>query len=48
MELEYWAHFYFDNPPKEEAEDDDFDLEAELRDADELAASNDPNDWEEI
>jgi hypothetical protein len=50
METEFWAHHYFDNPAKEESEDDDFDLEAELRDADSVAAvaSTNPNDWEDI
>jgi hypothetical protein len=48
METEYWAHHYYENPAKEESEDDDFSLEAELRDADAIAASSDPNDWEDI
>jgi hypothetical protein len=48
MSADYWAHFYYENPAKEEAEDDDFDLEAELRDANAIVARPDPNDWEEI
>jgi hypothetical protein len=47
IETDYWAHHYADNPAKEEAEDDDFSLEAELADADQVALS-DPNDWEVI
>jgi hypothetical protein len=47
IETDYWAHYYADNPAKEEAEDDDFNLEAELADADQVALS-DPNDWEVI
>ncbi|MEX3764462.1 hypothetical protein [Paraburkholderia phenoliruptrix] len=51
MQTDFWAHHYFDNPPKDEAEDDDFDLAAELADADRLAAQEqqgDPNDWEDV
>jgi hypothetical protein len=48
METEYWAHHYFENPAKEESEDDDFNLEDELRDADAIASRRDPNDWEDI
>lgn len=52
MQTDFWAHHYFDNPPKDEVEDDDFDLQAELEDANRLAAleqqRNDPNDWEDV
>lgn len=48
METEYWAYHYFENPSQEESEDDDFNLEAELRDADAIAARVPPNDWEDI
>lgn len=48
IETDYWAHFYVDNPAKEESEDDDFDLDAELRDAANLAAAAEANDFETI
>lgn len=41
IETEYWAHYYRENPPGKEVEDDDFDLEAEI------AAMNE-DDWEEV
>ena len=41
IESEYWAHYYHENAGKEEVEDDDFDLEAEI------ARMND-DDWEEV
>ena len=40
IETDFWAHRYFDDPPKDEVVDDDFDLEA-LRNAD-------PDEWEEL
>lgn len=43
METDFWAHHYFNNPVKDEVEDADFDLEAELRRLEE-----NPDDWEVI
>ena len=51
---DYWAHQYFDNPPKDEICDDDFDLQAEIdqinRQAEAAAAAGaDKNDeWEPV
>lgn len=41
MEDEYWAHHYNERPPGEEAEDEDFDVEAEI-------AATSQDDWEEV
>lgn len=41
IEAEYWAHHYREQAGKEEIEDEDFDLEAEI------ARMND-DDWEEV
>lgn len=43
MAADYWAHQYSDNPPKDEVEDEDFDLEAELKRIEE-----NPDEWEVI
>jgi hypothetical protein len=48
IETDYWAHYYANNPAKEELEDDDFDLEAELRDAEQQSGGDDPDDWETV
>jgi hypothetical protein len=48
IETDYWAHYYAENPAKEESEDDDFDLDAELAQVNAEAAMTDPNDWETI
>lgn len=42
IEAEYWAHTYFDKPPGEEIEDDDFDLEQVMR---EMEEDDDPDDF---
>jgi hypothetical protein len=41
IETEFWAHYYKENSPDKEVEDDEFDVEAEI------AAMND-DDWEEV
>lgn len=41
IETEYWAHFYHENDGKDEVEDEDFDLEAEI-------ARMNSEDWEEV
>lgn len=44
MLTDYWAHYYFDNPKaKDEIEDDEFDLEAELAKLEE-----NPDEWETL
>lgn len=44
METDYWAHTFFENPKAaEEVEDDEFDMEAELR-----RLENNPDDWEAL
>ena len=43
IETEYWACHYLANPDKDEVEDTDFDLEAELQRIEE-----NPDDWEVI
>lgn len=54
LRAEWWAHYYAENGAEEEFEDDDFDLEEELRkideeaEADEALAGNDPDDFEEV
>lgn len=51
---EWWAHYYADNGAEEEFEDEDFDLEEELRkieeeaEAEEALTGHDPDDFEEI
>ena len=50
---DYWAHQYYENPPKDEISDDDFDLQAELdkinREAERAAGAASPTDeWEEV
>lgn len=41
IETEYWAHYYRENAGKDIAEDDDFDLDAEI-------ARMNEQDWEEV
>lgn len=41
IETEFWAHKYFDKPPGEELEDDEFDKDAIMRSMEE-----NPDDWE--
>lgn len=41
IEAEYWAHYYHESQGKEEVEDDDFDLDAEI-------AKMNEDDWEEV
>jgi hypothetical protein len=41
MELDYWAHYYYENPSSDEVEDEDFNLE-------EVLAQMEEDDWEEI
>lgn len=41
IETEFWAHTYFEKPPGEEVEDEDFDLEAEMKKIEE-----EDDDWE--
>ena len=43
METDYWSYHYFANPDKDEVEDADFDLDAELKRIEE-----NPDDWEVI
>jgi hypothetical protein len=44
IEAEYWAHVYFDKPPGEEIEDEDFDKEAVMK---QMEEEDDPADWGE-
>jgi len=46
METEYWAHQYFLNPPKDEVEDEDFNLDDVVREIHEQ--NEDPGDWETV
>ena len=41
METDFWAHQYSENSPKEEVEDDNFDLDAEI-------AAMAADDWEDV
>lgn len=43
---DYWAHHYLANPSEEEIEDEDFDMEAYLREAEEEAEGED--DFEDV
>jgi hypothetical protein len=43
IETEYWAYYFDANPSKDEVEDEDFDLEAEL-----AKIESTPDDWEVI
>lgn len=43
IEAEYWAHHYFENPNKQEAVDDDFNLAAVLQ-----GMEDSPDDWEPV
>jgi hypothetical protein len=45
MLSEFWAHHYFDNPKaaEQEIEDEDFDMEEELR-----RLENNPDEWEPL
>lgn len=43
METDFWAHHYYANPDKDEVEDTEFDLDAELR-----RMEQDPDAWEVI
>lgn len=45
IETEYWAHHYDANPKQDEVEDEDFDLEEEIRKMDPNA---NPDDWENV
>lgn len=40
IQTEFWAHHYFENPAKEEALDEDFDLQA--------LSSADDDEWETL
>lgn len=44
MLADYWAHHYYDNPKAQETvEDEDFDLNDQLR-----QLGDDPDDWEDV
>lgn len=43
METDYWAHYYAENGIKDEVEDEDFDLEKIMAEAE-----KNPDDWEEV
>ena len=43
MEEEYWAHHYYENPDKDEVEDDDFNLDDVVK-----RMEDNPDDWETI
>lgn len=43
LALDFFAHYFFENPSAQEVVDEDFDLEAELRDAENL-----PDDFEDV
>lgn len=43
METEFWAYHFLANPNKDEVEDEDFDLEAELQ-----RLEDNPDEWEVI
>ena len=45
IETEYWAHHYLETPSKEEVEDEDFDLEAELAN---LERGAEGGEWETL
>lgn len=41
MEVDYWAHYFADNPTKDEVEDEEFDLE-------DILAQMEEDDWEDV
>lgn len=49
MMTDYWAHHYYDNPKaREEVEDEDFSLEAEIARMEAEAENDDPENWVDV
>lgn len=42
IETDFWAHTYFDKPPGDELEDEDFDVDEIMK---QMAEDDDPGDW---
>lgn len=47
LESEFWAHHFAENPHEKEVVDEEFDLAAELADADAMAEDL-PDDFEDV
>lgn len=51
IEAEFWAHRYYENPTADEVVDEDFDLEAVMREAEAgggTEAGGGGDDWQEL